>query len=265
MNQALSIFTVDAFSGAPYRGNPAAVCILPEPRPDSWMRDVAREMNLSETAFLRREEEFYRLRWFTPAVEVDLCGHATLAAAHVLWEQGFLKPGDRAVFETASGCLGAEKKEGWITLDFPSEPAQAVPEPDGLARALGADLKAVGRNRLDVVAEVASASVLRGLKPDLALLSAVPCRGVIATCADESGKFDYLCRCFAPRAGIPEDPATGSAQCALGLYWGERLGKKEMTVFQASERGGVIRVRPGPERTLISGQAVTVLRGELLF
>ncbi len=259
------IIQVDAFTREPFGGNPAAVCVLPRPADPAWMQRVAREMNLSETAFLvRRESSEYDLRWFTPAVEVDLCGHATLAAAHVLWEDGHLAPAAPAVFHTRSGRLSAERRGDWIEMDFPAEPAEPAPVPQGLADALGAEVVDFGRNRFDGLVEVDSEATVRRLAPDVRGLGALPVRGVIVTAPSETEGFDFVSRFFAPRAGVDEDPVTGSAHCCLGPYWRRRLGRDAFTAWQASARGGVVKVAVAGDRVLLSGQAVTVLCGELL-
>ena len=259
-----SVVVVDAFTDAPFSGNPAAVCVLPAPREERWMQLVAREMNLSETAFLHSENDGYRLRWFTPTVKVDLCGHATLASAHVLWEQGLAAPGETIRFRSKSGDLSAARRGEWIELDFPATPAEPAPAPPGLVRALGAEARHVGKSAFDYLVEVDAEATLRGLRPDLAALAALPVRGVIVTSRAAGGGFDFVSRFFAPGAGIPEDPVTGSSHCALGPYWGARLGKTELTAYQASARGGVVRVRLAGERVRLGGQAVTVLRGQLV-
>ncbi|MBI4572613.1 MAG: PhzF family phenazine biosynthesis protein [candidate division NC10 bacterium] len=259
----LPIFQVDAFTDKPFAGNPAGVCILPEPRKANWMQNVAREMNLSETAFLLKGQEGFNLRWFTPAVEVDLCGHATLASAHVLWEAGYLKPDQQALFSTRSGLLTAERKRKWIELNFPAEPESPAPVPTGLATALGVTPRYVGKNRFDYLAEVDSEETVRNLKPDFALLGEIPARGIIVTSRAATRGYDFVSRFFAPRAGITEDPVTGSAHCCLGPFWRSRLGKTEFVGYQASSRGGVVRVRLSGNRVHLAGQAVTVLRGEL--
>jgi predicted PhzF superfamily epimerase YddE/YHI9 len=260
----LSIIQVDAFTNKPFAGNPAAVCVLPAPRDDAWMRNVAVEMNLSETAFLVREGDRFHLRWFTPTVEVPLCGHATLASAHALWECGHLKPGEQARFRTLSGILTADQRGEWIEMDFPLEADDPADAPLRLSEALGAELKYVGRNNLDYIAEVESEAVLRGLKPNHSLLSELGARGVIVTARAEPGEFDFVSRFFAPGSGINEDPVTGSAHCCLAPFWAKRLGKTEFLAYQASARGGVVRVRLNGDRVMLGGQAVTVLRGELL-
>ena len=260
----LWITQVDAFTDRPFAGNPAAVCVPPGPREPAWMQAVAREMNLAETAFLEPRADGFGLRWFTPTVEVDLCGHATLAAAHVLWEESHLPPGVQARFHTRSGLLSADRRGAWIELNFPATPAEPAPPPPGLAQALGAPAAHVGRTRFDYLVEVDAEATLRGLRPDHAALAALPVRGVIVTSRAAAGGFDFVSRFFAPAAGIPEDPVTGSSHCALGPYWGARLGKTEMLAYQASARGGVVRVRLAGERVRLGGQAVTVLRGQLV-
>lgn len=259
----LRIFQVDAFTDKPFAGNPAAVCVLPEPRDARWMQDVAQEMNLSETAFLHRQTDAYNLRWFTPTVEVDLCGHATLASAHVLWEAGYLKRDEPARFSTRSGLLTAERKGDWIELDFPAEREEQVTAPANLGRALGVTPKYVGKNRFDYLVEVDSEETVRSLKPDLALLGEIPARGFMVTSRASTQGFDFVSRFFAPRAGINEDPVTGSAHCCLGPFWSTRLKMNECVAHQVSARGGVVRVRLSGNRVYLGGQAVTVLRGEL--
>ncbi|MFB3925783.1 MAG: PhzF family phenazine biosynthesis protein [Syntrophales bacterium] len=259
----LEIFQVDAFTSKPFTGNPAGVCILPKRRSERWMQDVAREMNLSETAFLRMQEDGFSLRWFTPAVEVDLCGHATLAAAHVLWETGMLKKNEQALFHTRSGLLTAERDGDWIRMNFPAEPDEEAAEPKELAKALGIKPKYVGKNRFDYLVEVESEKSVRAIKPDFRRLGAIPARGVIVTSRADTHEFDFVSRFFAPRVGVSEDPVTGSAHCCLGPFWGRRLGKNELIAYQASARGGIIRVQLAGDRIYLGGQAVTVMRGEL--
>ena len=260
----VKLFQVDAFTDKAFAGNPAAVCLLTEPRDAAWMQAVAREMNLSETAFLLREADGYRLRWFTPAVEVELCGHATLASAHTLSEAGELKPNEQARFHTLSGLLTAERKGDWIELNFPAQPVEPTSAPLDVARALGATPIFVGRYRFDFLVEVQSEQVLRTIKPDFALVQKLPARGLVVTSRSTSPDYDFVSRFFAPQVGVPEDPVTGSAHCALGPYWSGKLKKTEFVAYQASARGGVIRVRLDGDRVRLGGQAVTVLRGELL-
>lgn len=285
----LTITQVDAFTNQPFAGNPAAVCVLPPkvaeslPDGDRWMQQVAREMNLSETAFLVPQEDGYQLRWFTPAVEVDLCGHATLASAHVLWSEGHLPVEAIARFHTRSGLLQAHRQGDWIELDFPATPCQPVEPPAGLLEALGVDASFVGRkqrligkNQFDYLVELESEVAVRQLQPDFTRLKTIPARGMIVTSRCESDSFDFISRFFAPAAGIDEDPVTGSAHCTLAPYWGDRLQKTEFLAYQASARGGVVRVRwtgtpqsaaatGEGDRVFLGGQAVTVLRGELFL
>jgi predicted PhzF superfamily epimerase YddE/YHI9 len=260
---ALTVYHVDAFSDSIFSGNPAAVCILPEPREDAWMQKLAQELNLSETAFLQKRGDGYNLRWFTPLIEVDLCGHATLASAHILWEQGLLRADEAARFHTRSGLLKAERRGEWIELDFPALPDRKVTIPRGMARALGVRPKYLGRSRFDFIAEVESEATVRRIKPNFTLLSALPIRGLIVTAKAKTPPFDFVSRFFAPRAGINEDPVTGSSHSVLGPFWKGRLGRSEMLAYQASKRGGVLRVRVGDRRVFIGGKAITVLRAEL--
>ncbi len=258
------IFQVDAFTREPSSGNPAGVCVMRGPADEAWMQDVAREMNLSETAFLYPEGDGYNLRWFTPSVEVDLCGHATLASAHVLWEAGHLPAGAQARFQTRSGLLTADRIGELIELDFPSEPVQAVEPPSGLVEALGITPSYAGKGRFNYLFEVESEENVRGGEPDFGALSQMPVGGYIVTSEAAPGEYDFVSRFFAPSAGINEDPVTGSAHCCLGPYWRDRLGKNRLVAFQASARGGVVHVRVADDRVRIGGQAVTVMRGELV-
>ena len=262
MNQ--KIVLVDAFTSQPFSGNPAAVCIMEGTRDDGWLSNVAREMGLSETAFLYPENGGYRLRWFTPTMEVDLCGHATLASAHVLYETGALAQDKQARFYTRSGLLTADNDNGWIRLDFPAKnPAPAEPPPMFDKALGGVKWSYIGRNVFDYIIEVESADVVRNLKPNLSMLEIIEARGVIVTAKSDDDKYDFISRFFAPAAGVPEDPVTGSAHCCLAPYWAARLDKQEMVGYQASARGGVVKVAMRDDRVLLYGQAVTVLRGEL--
>jgi PhzF family phenazine biosynthesis protein len=261
---ALTIYHVDAFASRPFAGNPAAVCLLPELRQDAWMQALAAEVNLSETAFLVAREAGFDLRWFTPSVEVDLCGHATLASAHVLWQTGRLAPDDTARFSSPSGTLLAKRNGDWIDLDFPATPPRPAPDEPGLEAALGFRPRTLMRSVYDYLVEAASEAEVRALTPDFGLLARLPARGVIVTSRADEPQYDFVSRFFAPAAGINEDPVTGSAHCCLGPFWGERLNKTEMLAYQASARGGVVRVRLAGDRVLLGGQAVTVMRSELL-
>lgn len=260
----MRLLQIDAFTDVPFRGNPAAVCFLDKVRETSWMQDLAMEMNLSETAFLLRAEDGYSLRWLSPTVEIDLCGHATLASAHALWEEGHLPETETARFHTRSGLLTATRNGEWIELDFPAKLEEPIDPSAELVEGLGNPrIVYAGRNQLDYLVEVESEEVLRNLQPDHAKLRTLGLRGVIVTSRPSSAGFDFLSRFFAPGAGIDEDPVTGSAHCCLGPYWASRLGKKEFVAYQASPRGGVVRVRLEGDRVKLGGRAVTVLRGEL--
>ena len=259
------LFQVDAFASAPFTGNPAAVCLLEEPADPAWMQAVAAEMNLSETAFVHAlggEAGRFELRWFTPTVEVDLCGHATLASAHVLWETRRLATEVAALFETRSGVLTATRAGDDVELDFPADPVlPAEPERD-LLEAIGLRDAVASTGRIGWVLEVADARAVRDARPDFARLATFDI-AVITARADDAA-YDFVSRCFGPKFGIDEDPVTGSAHCALGPYWAERLGKTELTGYQASARGGVVRVTVDGDRTVLGGRAVTVTRGELV-
>ena len=261
---SVRIVQVDAFTLRPFGGNPAAVCVLESPASEGWMQHVAREMNLSETAFLVPAGDVWQLRWFTPTVEVDLCGHATLASAHVLWEDGYLPAGTQARFETKSGRITADRAGKWIAMDFPAEPATPAEAPPDLLSGLGVTPVAVGKNRMDYLVEVGSEDEVLAAAPDFGKLRRVPVRGVIVTApSGEFTDYDFVSRFFAPRAGVDEDPVTGSAHCALAPYWAAKLGRRELVGRQASARGGIVKVQANGERVILSGQAVVVLRGDL--
>ncbi|GHO83254.1 PhzF family phenazine biosynthesis protein [Dictyobacter formicarum] len=260
-----TIIQVDAFTDEPFRGNPAAVCVLSEPRDAQWMQQVAAEMNLSETAFLLRQGEGFQLSWFTPAVEVELCGHATLASAHVLWQEGYLAPDAEARFSTLSGILTARRNAEWIELNFPADPPQPTTPPAALLDALGVPATAVEMGKFDYIVEVENEQQVRGLTPNLALLQEIPVRGIIVTSrANPDTGYDFVSRFFGPRVGINEDPVTGSAHCALAPYWSQRLQRSTLIGYQASRRGGLVRVQLQGDRVILGGQAVTVLKGILI-
>jgi PhzF family phenazine biosynthesis protein len=261
-----SIVQVDAFTDTPFTGNPAAVCVLDAPADADWMQQVAREMNLSETAFLHPENDGFGLRWFTPGTEVDLCGHATLASAHVLWETGQLTESTAAQVHTRSGLLTCRRRDEWIEMDFPSTPATILLEaPAGLLNILGVQAVAVGKSKFDYLVELATEAEVRAVRPDFAALSKVDARGVIVTAPAEHPKTDFVSRFFAPAAGVDEDPVTGSAHCCLAPFWAEKLGRTELEAVQASDRGGRLRVRLEGRRVVLIGKAVTVMTGELLW
>jgi PhzF family phenazine biosynthesis protein len=257
-------YQVDAFSKEPFGGNPAAVVLLEEPMPDSWMQAVAIEMNLSETAFLLGKENRYSLRWFTPKIEVDLCGHATLASAHILFEHQLVQSGAIAIFETASGELKACQEDGRIELDFP---AFEVIKEDSVAQAAEAlhhTPKSLHRSGENLMAVFESEDEIRTMEPDFDAVAALSCQGVIVTSESADGRYDFISRYFAPRVGINEDPVTGSAHCSLAPYWAEVKGKNQLHAYQASTRGGVLWLRLDQDRVFISGDAVTIMSGEIL-
>jgi len=263
MRQAIT--QVDAFTDEPFKGNPAGVCVLTAARTEEWMQAVAREMNLAETAFLVPQADGYDLRWFTPTVEVPLCGHATLASAHVLWETGQLPLDAQARFHTrCSGVLIAQRRDGLIELDLPAMPVTEVASPPALVvDALGIEPVFSGRTRDEYFFEVQDEATVRRVNPNISLLKQADLRGAIVTARASSDGYDFVSRFFAPGAGIDEDPVTGAAHCALGPYWQARLKRDEFTAYQASARGGTVRVRVVGERVYLSGHAVTVIRGEL--
>jgi PhzF family phenazine biosynthesis protein len=263
----IPIYTVDAFTSTPFSGNPAAVCILKEfPDDDQWLQQIAAEMNLSETAFLSKMDNgSYRLRWFTPEAEVDLCGHATLASAQVLWESGAAYGLDLLRFHTKSGVLTAKRLDDGIELNFPAEPPAPSVAPPQLTKALG-NLRpiAIYRNRFDYIAELASETEVRELKPDFRALSELPSRGLLVTSQSDNPEFDFVARCFFSPVGVDEDPVTGSAYCALAPYWRDKLGKSTLTAKQLSARGGILKLQTANDRVLIQGQAVIVIKGLLV-
>jgi len=263
---SIPIFQVDAFTDEPFKGNPAGVCLIPGPAQDAWMQSVAAEMNLAETAFPLAEGDGFRLRWFTPKVEVKLCGHATLAAAHILWEQGLLAPDREARFKTLSGRLTARRDGDLIELDFPARPPlPGSPDwAEALVGALGIRPVHIAMSAEDVLFEAADEEAVRAVQPDPAALRVLPARGVIVTSRSSDARYDFVSRFFAPAVGVDEDPVTGSSHTVLVPYWAGRLGRKTFTAFQASARGGVLRLRLEGDRVRIAGRAVTVVRGELL-
>lgn len=265
MPTRLPVVQVDAFTAEPFHGNPAAVCLLPEEMSPAWMQAVAAEMNLSETAFVLRRSDGFSIRWFTPATEVPLCGHATLASAHVLWEERVVAPDETIRFQCQSGPLSARKESDWICLDFPALPVAEQVPPPGLADALGCPPVGVHRDRADTyLVELDSAERVRNLHPDTQLLHKLGLGSCIITARSNAPTCDFVSRFFAPRFGIDEDPVTGSAHCNLAPFWAQRLGRAELVGHQVSKRGGVVRVRVRGDRVELLGQAITVLRGDLL-
>lgn len=258
----MRLFHIDAFTDRPFKGNPAAVCLLDHERDAAWMQSIGAEMNLAETAFLVPRDDGWSLRWFTPTIEVDLCGHATLASAHALWSESILDPADVARFHTRSGLLTASLDGDLIELNFPATLEKQSDPPPGLLESLGVTKpKYVGKNKFDYLVELDSEEAVRAVNPDHARLRKIPVRGVIVT--SRSSKYDFVSRFFAPGSGIDEDPVTGSAHCCLTPYWAAKLGKQEMVAYQASPRGGSLRVKLNGDRVCLAGRAVTIFRGRL--
>jgi PhzF family phenazine biosynthesis protein len=260
---SIPIHQVDAFTSEPFAGNPAAVTILEKKMPDEWMAGLAREMNLSETAFLLKGRDAWSLRWFTPGAEVNLCGHATLASAHILWEQGYLPSDQSAVFNTRSGLLSAVKKNDWIEMDFPAYQAVEAPLDGQIQTALGGEPQEAFATGEDLLVVYSNTDEIISLKPKIPLVAKMPFRGVCVSAKGDGKPYDFVSRFFAPQVGVDEDPVTGSAHSSLCPFWAARLGKTEMLAKQVSARGGVIRVRDMGERVAIAGQAVTLFTGEL--
>ena len=259
ISRYMKLYQVDSFTAQAFAGNPAGVCILEQPKEAQWMQQMAAEMNLSETAFLlKKADGSYHLRWFTPVAEVELCGHATLASAHILWEKGFLKSSEMARFRTLSGSLTAVKKGNWIEMDFPAEEEEPALISGTLTQALGVRPVHIGKNRMDYLIVVDSEYTVRHLQPNFSVLAQSPVRGFMVTAASGSPGIDFVSRFFAPALGINEDPVTGSAHCCLAPYWAKIFKKNSLTAFQASARGGLLRLQVQGERVLIAGQAVTV-------
>lgn len=265
MSAAKRIFKVDSFTDVPFLGNPAGVCLIDEDVSDEWMQAVAAEMNVSETAFARPVEDRFVIRYFTPAVEVPLCGHATLATAHVLWEERRVPEDTRITFESKSGPLYSARESGWILLDFPADPVSPVQAPPRIGTALGAQPKGSYRSeRLGMLlVYYDTEEEVRSLRPDFAKLLAGRFGALSATATSDSAEFDFVSRFFAPELGIDEDPVTGAAHTLLGPFWSSRLGKDDLLGHQISSRGGVVRVRVKGDRVDLLGKAITVLRGDL--
>jgi PhzF family phenazine biosynthesis protein len=260
----MELYFVNAFTDQPFKGNPAAVCLLTKPKKDAWMQKVAKELNLPVTAFVKTEPEGNKLRWFTPTTEIPICGHGTLASAHILWEKGYIDKDESVSFLTKSGKVTAKLKDGWIELNFPSAPDEEIVAPPDLIKAIGVEPKYVGKYKLDYIVEVESDEIVKNLTPNIKAMALLPVRGVIVTSRSSSTEFDFISRFFSPAQGIDEDFVTGSAHCCLGPYWKRKLNKDEFVAYQASARGGVIKVRVSDDRVLLSGQGVTVLQGDLM-
>jgi PhzF family phenazine biosynthesis protein len=257
------IFHVDAFASEAFRGNPAAVVMLSKAMPKQWMQSVSKEMNLSETAFLLKEQNFYRLRWFTPKMEVTLCGHATLASAHILYERGYLPRGEKALFKTASGDLSARYVDSWIELDFPQLKIAPEPITEEINHALEFKPKEIFKTDVNLLVEMVSPEEVQNYIPNFKELTDLPYQGLIVTARGRGNQFDFVSRYFAPNAGINEDPVTGSAHCSLAPYWASKLDKQEFLAYQASERGGILKISLESGQVFLKGQAITVFSGNL--
>lgn len=264
----MKLFQVDAFAEEPFTGNPAGVCLLDEAKPESWMLLVAREMNLSEIAFLIPQGTSYNLRWFTPKTEVSLCGHATLASAHVIWEEKLIANTETIAFMTKSGVLHARRDGDNIEMDFPSRQVLPVQHNHELNQALKIAPTFTGKYSVPdgdlYLLEVDSDQSVKAIVPNYQQLLSSRARAVIVTSPSSDSRYDFVSRFFAPAVGIDEDPVTGSAHCYLTPYWGSRLGKKELLGYQASERTGIIKCKWAGDRVSLGGKAVTVFRAELL-
>ncbi len=259
----LPLHLVDAFADGPFTGNPAAVVRLDAARDEAWMQSLAMEMNQAETAFVRRLDDGWSLRWFTPRAEVDLCGHATLASAHALWHHhGETEPVLR--FDTRSGVLTARRDDDAITLDFPAIASREADPMAELEAALGVRPVEVHRGRFDLMCVLEDAATLRALDPDLGAIARLDARGVIVTAPGDVDGIDFVSRFFAPALGVPEDPVTGSAHCALAPWWSARLGRDTLVGRQCSPRGGTVRCRLVGDRVELTGRAVTTLQAEVL-
>lgn len=259
----MEFFIVNAFTQETFGGNPAAVCILQENKSDEWMQNVAKQMNLPITAFVSKIEDEYYLRWFTPTIEIPICGHGTLATSHILWERRHIEKKQPIHFNTKSGKLKSEMENGWIQLQFPSAPDKEIIAPNNLVEALGRKPKYIGKNAMDYIVEVRSEDVVRNIKPNINQISQLPVRGVIITSVSDSEELDFVSRFFSPAQGIIEDYVTGSAHCCLGPYWQRKLNKNEFMAYQASERGGLLKIRLSGKYVFLSGKALTILEGNL--
>lgn len=259
----IKIYQVDSFTNEIFKGNPAGVCIINKMPSEEWMLYVAAEMNLSETAFVVKQEDHFDLKWFTPTIEIDLCGHATLAAAHILWSEGYFEAHKEIYFHTKSGVLKVMKKGDWLQMDFPKLEYHLSEAPKELIEGLNVVPLFVGKSKDNYLIEIDSEEIIKNLKPDFGKLALLDMHAVIVT-SKASVPYDFVSRFFAPGIGINEDPVTGSAHCTLANYWRDVLGKNRFMAFQYSARGGELQLEINGERVMIMGQAVTVLRGELL-
>ncbi|MEQ2528453.1 PhzF family phenazine biosynthesis protein [Bacillaceae bacterium CLA-AA-H227] len=259
----MELSIINTFTEKAFEGNPAAVCFLREEKGSNWMQNVAKEINLPTTAFIHSLNKAYNLRWFTPTTEIPICGHGTLASSYFLWEKGLMDKDKCITYKTKSGVLKAELMDGWIQLQFPAIYEEKTIAPDLLLMSLAVQPIYVGKSNLDYLVEVESEEIVRNLKPNIELIAKLPVRGVIVTSKSNTNEYDFLSRFFSPSQGIIEDYVNGSSHCCLGPYWKNKLNKTEFTAYQASERGGILRVRVLDNNVLLSGKAVTIFEGKL--
>ncbi|MBN6188832.1 PhzF family phenazine biosynthesis protein [Aneurinibacillus sp. BA2021] len=260
----MELSIINTFTEQPFRGNPAAVCLLNEEKDDKWMQTVAKEINLPTTAFIHYSHHEFYLRWFTTSTEIPICGHGTMASANFLWEKGLIDKGKTISFQTKSGVLRAQLIDGWIQLQFPAIPEEKINNPELLLTALCVKPIYVGKSKLDYLVEVESEEIVRSLKPNIDILAQLPVRGVIVTSKSKTSEFDFVSRFFSPSQGIIEDYVNGSSHCCLGPYWKNKLNKNEFIAYQASERGGILKVRVLDNEVFLSGQAITLFDGKFL-
>lgn len=259
----MELSIINTFTEQAFKGNPAAVCFLSDEKESSWMQTVAKELNLPTTAFIWFINDEYHLRWFTPSVEIPICGHGTLASAYFLWEKRYVDKARSIPFHTKSGVIKAQLIDGWIQLQFPAIIEQNVVAPELLIKALGVEPVYVGKSRLDYLVEVESEEIVRNLKPNIDLIAQLPVRGVIVTSHSNANEFDFVSRFFSPAQGIIEDYVNGSSHCCLGPYWKNKLHKTDFTAYQASERGGIIKIKVLGDEIFLSGKSITIFEGKL--
>ncbi|HWI47432.1 MAG TPA: PhzF family phenazine biosynthesis protein [Rummeliibacillus sp.] len=259
----MQLSIINTFTEQPFKGNPAAVCYLSEEKESNWMQQIAKEINLPTTAFINLLNNEYYLRWFTPTTEIPICGHGTLASSYFLWEKGLFDKEKCITFQTKSGVLEAQLIDDWVQLQFPAIVEEKTIAPDLLVRALGVKPTYVGKNKLDYLVEVESEDIVRNLKPNIDLIAQLAVRGVIVTSKSNTNEFDFVSRFFSPSQGINEDFVNGSSHCCLGPYWKDKLQKNDLTAYQASERGGILKLRVLDDEVLLSGKAVTIFEGKL--
>ncbi|MFJ7931337.1 PhzF family phenazine biosynthesis protein [Peribacillus sp. NPDC096448] len=259
----MELTIINTFTDQPFKGNPAAVCLLTGESDSEWMQRMAKEINMPVTAFIHLHKAEWQLRWFTPSIEIPICGHGTLASSFFLWGKGYV-PRDRPiVYQTKSGLLTARFVHGMVQLEFPPLIEQETAVPESLIKALGVVPAYVGQSKWDYLVEVQSEEIVRNMKPDIGSIAQLPIRGVIVTSRSDSGEYDFVSRFFSPAQGLDEDHVTGSAHCCLGPYWKRKLDKSSFIAYQASERGGLLKVEVTEDTVKLSGHAVTIFEGSL--